>query len=283
MTISQIEMFSQTAFKVSKQVIRNYSTSFYLSTRLFDKETRMAIYSIYGFVRLADEIVDTFHLYDRKFLLEKFENDYYDACKQGISLNPVLQSFQLVVKKYAIPDELINDFLQSMKHDLEKKEYNSMAEINNYIHGSADVVGLMCLKVFCNGNEKLFFELKKPAMKLGSAYQKINFLRDLRNDIEDLDRRYFPDVYKDNFSEETKIMIINNIQNDLAQAFKGIRKLPHNAKPAVLVSYLYYSKLLKKLKRTPAEKIISRRIRISNAIKFYLMAKGIILIKLNVI
>ncbi len=261
-----------------------YSTSFSMATGLLGKQHRDAIYSIYGFVRFADEIVDTFHDYPKKQLLEKFESDLKDALQQGISLNPILHSFQQTVKKYNIPFQNIDAFLTSMKCDLAKKNYNSKHEANEYIYGSADVVGLMCLRVFVDGNETRFKELEKPAMKLGSAFQKVNFIRDLKNDTQHLGRSYFPEVNNHNFNEKNKAEIIAEIEFDFDAAFLGIKQLPKTTKTAVLSAYYYYRDLLKKIyyyrdllkkiKNTPAEKVISSRIRISDTKKIMLLLKA---------
>ncbi|MFZ4455497.1 MAG: phytoene/squalene synthase family protein [Bacteroidales bacterium] len=272
-----MDIYTNTAFSISENVTKHYSTSFYSATRFFDTESRKAIFSIYGFVRFADEIVDTFHEFDKATLLQKFENDYYDAMKQGISLNPVLHSFQITVKKYRITDDLVQAFLRSMKYDLEKTEYANRAEIDDYIFGSADVVGLMCLKVFCNGNDSEYHELKHSAMKLGSAFQKVNFLRDLKNDVENLGRCYFPNVGKSSFDERAKSLIIDEIQNDFDEAYKGIQQLPKNAKLPVLIAYTYYLALLHKIKRTPAERIMTERIRVSNFQKTLLIGNAYLL------
>jgi len=278
-----MNLYLKTAFKTSKLITRSYSTSFSTATRLFDKETRWAIYSVYGFVRFADEIVDTFHDYNKKYLLEKFEKDYYDALEHGISLNPVLHSFQKTVKQYNIPDEHIQAFLKSMKDDLNVTDYNAKSEINEYIYGSADVVGLMCLKVFCNGNEKMFKDLEVPAMKLGSAFQKVNFLRDLKADLQTLNRKYFPEIERSGFEEKDKLLIITDIENDFNEAFKGIKKLPKRSKLAVLIAYYYYKILLRKIKNTPAKKVIQTRIRVSNPKKLLLILKAIFVYKLKLI
>lgn len=275
--------FNNTSFQISEQVTKSYSTSFYSATRLLDKDTRYAIFSIYGFVRFADEIVDTFHEFDKKYLLEKFETDYYDSVKQGISLNPILQSFQKTVQKYNIPDAHIQAFLSSMKYDLVKSEYKDKTEVNEYIYGSADVVGLMCLKVFCNGDDTIYNELEKPAQKLGSAFQKVNFLRDLKNDMEILDRKYFPEIQQNRLNEDNKLTIIADIESNFDSALVGIKKLPNRSKLAVLVAYYYYRSLLKKIKNTPAERIFEYRIRISNTKKLLLLLKAILLYKLRLI
>jgi phytoene/squalene synthetase len=242
-----------------------------------------AIYSIYGFVRFSDEIVDTFHDFDKTELLRKFESDYYDAVKQGISLNPVLNSFQNVVRKYHIPDDLIQSFLKSMKADLVKNGNYSKPEIDEYIYGSAVVVGLMCLKVFVGGDEKLYSELRGPAMKLGSAFQKVNFLRDLKTDVEHLNRSYFPDFDITTFNNSVQEKIMADIENDFSSSLDGIRKLPGNSKLPVLIAYYYYLNLLRKIRKTPAEKLIMTRIRVSDPIKMLLMIKAYFTVKLNII
>jgi 15-cis-phytoene synthase len=278
-----MDLYAKTSFKISHIVTRNYSTSFFIATCLMEKCMQDAIHSIYAFVRFADEIVDSFHEFDKKYLLEKFENDYYEAVNLGISLNPVLHSFQLTVNKYKIHDEHIQSFLKSMKHDLEKNEFNNKSEINEYIYGSADVVGLMCLKIFCDGDDKLYKELEHSAMKLGSAFQKVNFLRDLKNDMEKLGRRYFADIDQYNFNESTKTELIRDIENDFDSAFAGIKKLPKRSKLAVLIAFYYYRNLLKKIKKTPANKMIDNRIRIANTKKMLLLLKAAFVYKLKLI
>jgi phytoene/squalene synthetase len=254
-----------------------------MATSMLDKNHRDAIYAIYGFVRFADEIVDTFHDFRKKELLDKFESDLQDALKQGISLNPILQSFQIVVKKYNIPYEYIDAFLTSMKYDLDKKHYENKSEADAYIYGSADVVGLMCLRVFTDGDETRFNELKIPAMKLGSAFQKVNFLRDMKKDTEELGRIYFPNLVKDDFNEVGKQKIIAEIEADFHEAFRGIKQLPKSTKIAVLSAYYYYRELLLKIKNTPAEKIMNSRVRISNFKKINLLVKATVLCKLNMV
>lgn len=278
-----MQLFDNTAFKISKIVTENYSTSFSAATGLLDKNHRAAIYSIYGFVRFADEIVDTFHAWNKELLLEKFEKDLFQALETGISLNPVLHSFQLTVTKFKIPHEYIGSFLNSMKSDLNKTVYNKKSEADNYIYGSADVVGLMCLCVFCDGNKEKFEALKKPAMKLGSAFQKVNFLRDLQNDVKLLGRVYFPQMIAESFNETTKKQIIEDIKMDFWEAKEGIKRLPENSRLAVFVAYLYYMGLLKKLENTAADKIITSRIRISDFRKILILLKARILYKLNLI
>jgi phytoene synthase len=244
---------------------------------------RSAIYSIYGFVRFADEIVDSFHSHDRRVLLEKFEKDYYEAYSSGISLNPILNSFQQTVKKYNINDNLIQSFLKSMKSDLDKDGYNSKSEIDEYIYGSAEVVGLMCLKVFLDGNEKLYDGLRVPAMKLGAAFQKVNFLRDIKHDYETLGRQYFPDTDFRTFNEEVKNKIISDIDKDFLTSLSGIRKLPRDSKFPVLIAYYYFGRLLKKISKTNADKLISKRIRINNFVKVSLIIKAYFVCMLKLI
>jgi phytoene/squalene synthetase len=268
-----LRFYNDVSLNISKLVTRSYSTSFSIAVSFLEPEIKNGIYSIYGFVRFADEIVDTFDSFDKKELLEKFEKDYYDGLKSGISLNPILHSFQNVVKTYKIPDELIQAFLNSMKADLYKNDYNQ-AEIKEYIYGSAEVVGLMCLRVFTKGDENLYAALKFPAMKLGSAFQKVNFLRDLKNDIECLDRRYFVGIDKKTFNNNTKNDLIKDIENDFFSSYAGIKKLPNNSQLAVLIAFYYYVRLLKKIKHTPAEKLISTRIRVTNSKKILLLIKA---------
>jgi phytoene/squalene synthetase len=277
------QFYNRVSFDISKLVTRSYSTSFSIAVSFLENEMRDAIYSIYGFVRFADEIVDSFDGYDKKTLLEQFEASYYEAYNNGISLNPILHSFQGVVKKYQIPDDLIQAFLKSMKADLVKNDYKSKAEIDEYIYGSADVVGLMCLKVFVNGNDELYHELHHSAMKLGSAFQKVNFLRDMKNDIEVLDRCYFPDVNRQNFNDHIKKEIVNDIQSDFNAAYIGIRKLPKDAKLPVVIAYYYYSRLLKKIKSTPAQELIGKRIRVSDSKKILLLGKAYVACKYGVV
>ncbi len=268
--MNQFNLFQTSAAGCSKYVTRTYSTSFSLAINLLAPQIRGAIYAIYGFVRLADEIVDTFHDYDKKQLLEKFEADTHEAIQLGISLNPILQSFQETARKYNIGDDLISAFLESMKMDLHKTHYDS-EKYNGYIFGSADVVGLMCLKVFVNGNELEYNKLKQSAMRLGSAFQKVNFLRDIKNDFEELDRSYFPGVDLNNFTSADKTRIIAEIENDFEEAYKGIRELPRQARLGVFTAYMYYKKLLGKLKSTPAHEIMHRRIRVPNFSKLALV------------
>ena len=267
----------------SKIVIKRYSTSFYFSSSLLSKSIRQDIFNIYGFVRLADEIVDTFHDFPKKELLNEFEEELWRSIENKISLNPILNSFQNTVNRYSIPKDLIRSFLDSMKMDLEKKEYNSLEEYKKYIYGSADVVGLMCLKVFVKGSDTLYSDLSDYAISLGSAFQKVNFLRDLKDDSNILKRVYFPNVNMDDFNEESKKEIINEIELDFKNAIKGIARLPKNSRFAVYIAYRYYNKLLKKLKRTSSENIVKKRVRIHNFQKFTVIARSYVKYQLNLI
>jgi len=276
-------VFDKISEESSKIVIKRYSTSFYFSSSLLSKSIRQDIFNIYGFVRLADEIVDTFHEFPKKELLNEFEKELWRSLENKISLNPILNSFQNTVNKYSIPKNLISSFLDSMKMDLDKKEYNSVEEYKKYIYGSADVVGLMCLKVFVKGSDTLYSDLSKYAISLGSAFQKVNFLRDLRDDSNILKRVYFPNVDMDDFNEESKIEIIKEIELDFKNAIKGIAKLPKNSRFAVYIAYRYYNKLLKKLKRTSSENIIKNRVRIHNYQKLTVIARSYVKYQLNLI
>ena len=276
-------VFDKISEESSKIVIKRYSTSFYFSSSLLSKSIRQDIFNIYGFVRLADEIVDTFHEFPKKELLNEFEKELWRSLENKISLNPILNSFQNTVNKYSIPKNLISSFLDSMKMDLDKKEYNSVEEYKKYIYGSADVVGLMCLKVFVKGSDTLYSDLSKYAISLGSAFQKVNFLRDLRDDSNILKRVYFPNVDMDDFNEESKIEIIKEIELDFKNAIKGIAKLPKNSRFAVYIAYRYYNKLLKKLKRTSSENIIKNRVRIHNYQKITVIARSYVKYQLNLI
>ena len=276
-------IFDKVSNDCSKLVIKRYSTSFYFSSSLLSKTIRQDIFNIYGFVRLADEIVDTFHEYPKQELLEDFEKELWRSVDNKISLNPILNSFQYTVNKYSIPKGLINSFLDSMKMDLEKTEYKSVEEYKKYIYGSADVVGLMCLKIFVKGSEESFTELSPFAISLGSAFQKVNFLRDLKDDSNVLNRVYFPNVDMNNFNDKAKKEIILEIEKDFANAVKGIAKLPKNSKFAVYIAYRYYNKLLKKLKRTSSENIVKKRIRIHNHQKFLVIARSYVKYQLNLI
>lgn len=276
-------LFDAVSFKCSKLITQNYSTSFSLAVKMLSPSIRDAIYSVYGFVRFADEIVDSFHDYEKEYLIDDFEKEYYKAMQLGISLNPILNSFQHTVKQYNITDDLVQAFLRSMKLDLIKSTYNSQAEYEDYIYGSADVVGLMCLKVFVKGNNQKYEQLKNEAMRLGSAFQKVNFLRDLKDDNLVLNRNYFPGVNLNSFDENTKTAIINEIEEDFKVAYQGIVKLPMEAKFGVYTAFIYYKKLLKKLKNTPCSEIGNSRIRVSNYTKAGLLAQSFVTYKLKMV
>ncbi len=277
------QLFDEVSFKCSKLVTKNYSTSFSLAVHMLSPSIRDAIYSIYGFVRFADEIVDSFHNYNKENLIHEFEIEYYKAIHNGISLNPILNSFQQTVTKYNITDDLIQAFLKSMKMDLVKTDYETTAEYEAYIYGSADVVGLMCLKVFVGGDDEKYNALKDEAMRLGSAFQKVNFLRDLKDDNVILNRSYFPGLDLNLFDENLKKIIIAEINEDFEMAFQGIVKLPESAKFGVYTAFVYYKKLLQKLANTPSYEIGNSRIRISNYTKARLLAKSYTKYKFNLI
>ena len=277
------QLFDDVSFKCSKLVTKNYSTSFSSAVYMLSPSIRDAIYSIYGFVRFADEIVDTFHGFDKEELINDFEKEYYKAYKAGISLNPILNSFQFTVKENNISDDLIQAFLKSMKLDLIKSDYNSKEEYDDYIYGSADVVGLMCLKVFVKGNNTRYEQLKGEAMRLGSAFQKVNFLRYLKDDNLVLNRNYFPGVDLNSFDEKAKAQIIAEIEEDFRVAYEGIKKLPIEAKFGVYTAYVYYRKLLKKLAKTPCHEIGNARIRVSNYTKAGLLAQSFVTYKLRLV
>ena len=278
------ELFDEVSFDTSKLVTKKYSTSFSLAVKMLSTTIRSAIYNIYGFVRFADEIVDTFHDYKKEELLDDFEKEYYKALENGISLNPILNSFQATVKRYNITDDLVKSFLKSMRADLSKTAYETQEEYNEYIYGSADVVGLMCLKVFVDGDDEKYNELKDAAMRLGSAFQKVNFLRDLKDDFELLNRSYFPNVDLTSLDTESKHLIIKEIEDDFDFAFNhGILKLPVEAKFGVYMAYRYYRRLLKKLSSVPSSEIIETRVRISDPMKINLLARSYVKYKLNMI
>ncbi len=272
--MSTKSLFDKVSFESSKIVTNNYSTSFSLAVKMLSSRIQDDIHAIYGFVRFADEIVDTFHDYDKKTLIDEFERDLNLSIERGISLNPILNSFQDVLKRYNIEYELVHAFLKSMKFDLNKSIYSTTEDYEEYIYGSADVVGLMCLRVFVEGDNKLYDELKEPAMRLGSAFQKVNFLRDLKADSEELNRVYFPHLEGLGLSEENKAEIIAEIQGDFDAALVGIKMLPDSAKFGVYTAFKYYSKLLNKLVKSDVEDIKANRIRVSNPMKFALLTKS---------
>ena len=275
-------LFDDVSVMCSKLTTRAYSTSFTLGIYFLHNRLRNPIYSIYGFVRFADEIVDSFHGYNKKYLLEKFKSDTYDAIENRISLNPVLNSFQHVVYQYNIDVALIGTFLLSMEMDLEKKNY-SKEKYEQYILGSAEVVGLMCLHVFTEGNKNIYKELEPFAMKLGSAFQKVNFLRDIKADYQTLERTYFPNIDIRKFTTQAKKEIESEIENDFKLALAGIKKLPPSSKGGVYLAYVYYKSLFNKIKSLPAERMLTERIRISNGGKLRLMVNSMFQYKMNLV
>lgn len=274
-------LFDIVSHQCSKAVTNSYSTSFSLATKMLAKSIRQDIYNIYGFVRFADEIVDSFHNYNKEALFNRFEEDLELALEQRISLNPILNAFQETYYKYSIDKHLVMSFMNSMRLDLHKNDYLTDAEYKMYIYGSADVVGLMCLKVFVKGDREKYDHLKDSAMSLGSAFQKVNFLRDLKADYEDLSRTYFPNTNLNHLDETSKRRIIEDIENDFAMGFEGIKELPIEAKFGVFMAYRYYNQLLKKLKSTPALDIKSTRIRVPNYKKFELLTRSYVKYQLN--
>ena len=276
-------IFDEVSYNCSEYVTKTYSTSFSLATRLLSENIRKDIYNIYGFVRFADEIVDSFHDYNKTELFNDFSDDLEKALANKIHLNPILNSFQHTFHKYKIDKDLVDSFMKSMRMDLTKKKYSTVKEYKEYIYGSADVVGLMCLKVFVQGDSKLYNKLKNNAMKLGSAFQKVNFLRDLKADKEDLNRTYFPNTKFEELNESEKNEIINEIENDFKDGLEGIKQLPLDAKFGVFMAYRYYNQLLKKLKKTPATEIINRRIRVPNLKKIELLTRSYVKYQLNLL
>ena len=276
-------IFDDVSNDCSKIVTKTYSTSFSLATKMLSKGIRQHIYNIYGFVRFADEIVDSFHDYDKEALFKDFSSDLEKSLKNKIHLNPILNSFQATYHKFNIDKDLVDSFMSSMKKDLHKTKYLSNQEYEDYIYGSADVVGLMCLKVFVNGDSKKYEELKSFAMRLGSAFQKVNFLRDLKDDFEVLNRTYFPNTDLNQLDEESKIKIIDEIEGDFKEGLNGIKKLPIEAKFGVFMAYRYYSQLLKKLKKTPALEIKNTRIRVPNYKKIELLTRSYVKYQLNLL
>lgn len=267
----------------SQKVTNAYSTSFSLATKMLAPSIRQDIYNIYGFVRFADEIVDSFHDYDKAVLFDRFEKSLENALTDKIHLNPILNAFQHTVHKYNIQKSSIDAFMKSMRMDLTKTEYLTDAEYKEYIYGSADVVGLMCLMVFVKGDLERYEALKESAMHLGSAFQKVNFLRDLKADFEGLSRTYFPNTNLNALDENSKKRIISEIEEDFAKGYQGILLLPAEAKFGVFMAYRYYRRLLKKLHRTPAMEIKNRRIRVPNYEKFGLLTRSYVKYQLKLV
>lgn len=268
-----IKLFNDVSDTCSKVVTVRYSTSFSSAIKMLHADLRKPIFSIYGFVRLADEIVDTFHNHDKSFLLQRFKDDTFSALEQGISLNPILQSFQRTVRHYQVDHDLIKAFFRSMETDLLPNTYNRQA-YEEYIYGSAEVVGLMCLYVFCEGNHELFRSLRQPARALGAAFQKVNFLRDIKLDFTDLSRMYFPGCSFHNFTLHDKLQIEADIEADFQNAYHGILQLPVKARFGVYVAYKYYYSLFKKIKSTQPHHILQKRIRIPDYQKAFIILRA---------
>ena len=274
-----IQLFDKTSNDLSRRVSLNYSTSFSLGIKLLSKEYRWAVFATYGFVRLADEIVDTFHGFDKARLLADFKAQTYQSIREGISTNPFLHSFQLAANQFGITDDLIEPFFQSMEEDLHTNTHNQKS-YDEYIYGSAEVVGLMCLKIFCKGDQNQYDSLLPYARSLGAAFQKVNFLRDIKSDIEERGRLYFPNIDFNNFSDADKLHIIEDVKKDFEHAYIGILKLPIGSRLGVYTAYIYYLKLLQKIERTTASEIMNQRIRIPNSQKIVLLAQSYVREKL---
>lgn len=267
-----MQEYNNLCLDLSTIVTHRYSTSFTRGIKTLNKRFHKPIYAIYGFVRLADEIVDTFHEYDKKQLLLNFKKDTWNAIDGKISTNPILQSFQLIVNKYKIEKELIEAFLHSMEMDLEKKSYDD-SFYQTYIYGSAEVVGLMCLRVFCEGDHQLYAKLVEPARRLGAAFQKVNFLRDLKSDYQERGRVYFPGVDFTKFDNSTKKIIEEDIDKDFRAAYPGLMQLPRDVQPGVYTAFIYYRELLKKIQKVPANQVMQMRIRVPDSEKFVLLLR----------
>ena len=276
-------IFDAVSQDCSRIITQTYSTSFSMATKMLSNSIRQDIYNIYGFVRLADEIVDSFHDYDKEALFVQFEADLESALINKISLNPILNSFQHTYHTYAIDKDMVDAFMNSMRQDLHKTVYHTEEEYKNYIYGSADVVGLMCLKVFVKGDTERYEALKQTAMALGSAFQKVNFLRDLKADHDELNRTYFPNTDLNNLDEVSKKAIIDDIEKDFAEGLSGIKQLPLEAKFGVFMAYRYYNQLLIKLKTTPALEIKSTRIRVPDYKKVELLTRSYVKYQLNLL
>jgi len=277
-----MDLYTKTCFECSKLITLKYSTSFSMGIRAFDKQLRNPIYAIYGFVRFADEIVDTFHEHDKYRLISDFREETFKAINLTISLNPILNSFQQVVNQYDIDLDLIDAFLLSMEMDLDKKEHDPES-YKTYIFGSAEVIGLMCLKVFCHHNKPLYQQLLPGARSLGSAFQKVNFLRDVKSDLEDRGRTYFPGVDFNNFTAQDKQLIETDIKKDFNDGFEGIKLLPQGARLGVYIAYRYYLQLFNKITHTPANVVLQKRIRVSDPHKMALYCNAVVQQRLNLI
>lgn len=280
--MSSQSLYDQVCLRMSRITTRSYSTSFSLGIRCLASELRNPIYSIYAFVRFADEIVDTFHDSDKSLLLQRFSEDTWRAIDDRISLNPILHSFHQVVNAYRIERELIAQFLSSMEMDLQERRYDQ-AGYEQYILGSAEVVGLMCLRVFCKGNEADYQALRPAAMKLGAAFQKVNFLRDLQADFNGLGRSYFPGLNVERFDETSKRKIEEDIASDFQQGFEGIRRLPRGARLGVYIAYRYYLALFHKIRQLPSSQVLQGRVRVRNRYKLALLGYSYVRHQLNLI
>jgi phytoene/squalene synthetase len=280
--MSTFQLYNQVTAETSKQTTLMYSSSFSSAIKLLHKDLRQPIYDVYGLVRYADEIVDTFHDFDKAKLLAQFKIDTYTAIEQGISLNPILHRFQLTFRKYNIGQDLVEAFFNSMEMDLSKQDYDAAA-YQNYIYGSAEVVGLMCLHIFCDGNKEKYEQLRSSAQSLGAAFQKVNFLRDIKADFEGLERMYFPNCDFTNFKPEDKQQIEADIQANFSAALKGIKALPIKARFGVYVAYKYYYTLYKKIRKTQHDSILHTRIRIPDYGKLFILAKAKIRTQLNLL
>lgn len=277
-----LKLYNDTCMECSRLITHRYSTSFSMGIRVFEKKLRLPIYAIYGFVRFADEIVDTFHDYPKEALLLQFREDTYKAIEGGISLNPVLQAFQQTVNRYGIERELIDAFLDSMAMDLCHSNYEDRL-YQEYIYGSAEVVGLMCLRVFCEGDDALYQKLKAPARSLGAAFQKINFLRDMRSDFDDRGRIYFPGVDFTRFTNEDKQNIEADIKKDFDDAYIGIVQLPKSARLGVYIAYVYYINLFQKIRKAPAKQVTQKRFRVNDGKKVMLLCTSAVRHSLNML
>jgi phytoene synthase len=277
-----MQLFHDVSCECSKLTTKKYSTSFNSAIKLLHKDFRAPIYNIYGFVRFADEIVDTFHEHNKEMLLAEFKKETYQAIERKISVNPILHSFQLTVNRYNIDIRLVVAFFRSMEYDLFKTIYD-IAGYKDYVYGSAEVVGLMCLTIFCEGDKKKYESLKPYAQSLGAAFQKVNFLRDVKADYRQLERTYFPEVDFSNFTNGIKKNIEDEIMKDFAHAYVGITELPLKARFGVYVAYKYYLSLFKKIRQTHATKILNRRIRIPNYSKAFIVVRAGVINRLNLI
>lgn len=275
-----MQLYNEVSYKCGKIITTSYSTSFSLAIRCLAKRFHAPIYGIYGFVRLADEIVDTFHEHDKARLLEDFERQTYDAIKQKVSANPALHAFQDVVNRYNVPVHLVEAFLKSMRFDLSLQTCDQQL-YEEYIYGSAEVVGLMCLCVFCDGDQKEYAKLEAPARRLGAAFQKVNFLRDMQSDYRERGRVYFPNTTFEHFDDAARQKIERDIEQDFKAGYEGVKRLPSGARMGVYIAYIYYTKLFDKIRKTPTERILQNRIRIPNAKKLSLLLKTYIRYKIN--